>query len=619
MPVIYEARDESEYKIIPAPFVTVSKEYIRTKSSTAMSSDATKTDVNGPLIGSTFRISLRGTLTSHMGSPLVGVTGSEDREFYDGAGYPADTDTSSGGDGDGGSWDFGSPSVSGSTVESDNEHFKSILQKQLALRELFSHDGGKLTISTPTYKPFVCYPRIQSIDFDDSGVGDQGWNRTVDYTIELQVDRITGLPGPDGKIDEDWDHNDFSLTVGSTTYDRVYLEGATEDWAIEFNDRASRPSDDGDDSTMGEMWTFRVSHNLSATGKLAYESDPGGSSSVLREAWENAKIWVQSRLKGPDGYGAASSYSPTNSSAFGITGVAADPTDGYDSYDHVRSENTSELEGTYSVTETWLLSKNPFIEDFNVSTRYNVESGVRTVGIDGSIQGLETRDYTKMDDDYDIDNKSHITKSKYRNAKDRFDELVASNEVVLRGRIRNLTESPSTILELTSSSNTRNKTTGSISYSYEYVDDGDCGTSTLFDMCSAGIQSLIKKSSVTINFTNPTDIFAPITVLGRGGSSYTNYNGTGTAFGPVLQDIGTTSVRKISVAIEVTMEKDCATINIATGNTKQVVDCVADFITNKVKPSTSTYKVFLSSDTESWNPKTGKYTRAVTFDYGYCP
>ena len=602
MPVLYKSRDGNEYKIIPAPFCTVSKEYLRKNYSKSVNTSTDK--ANGPVIGSTFTITLTGTLTSNMGSPLIGVTGKDDRTFYSDTGYPSNADTSAGGDGTG-SWDFGSPPNPGSSDESDNEHFKSILQKQLALRELFSNDGGKMTISTPTYKPFVCYPRVMSIDFEDSGVGDRGWNRTVDYTIQLETDRITGLPGPDGKIDEDWDRDDFKVTVGSTSYDRVYLDDASEDWAIEFNDSPSKPSDDADDSTIGDLWTFRITHNVSATGKTAYED-----SGLVREAWENAKIWATSRLKGPAGYDATTaSYDATTTPVVGI--------DSYTAYDHVRTENVDEMSGSYSISESWLLSKNPYLEDFTVSTRYDAESGVTTASIEGTVSGLESRDSEKMDDDYDIDNTTDITASKYRNAKTRFDELTATSNLIIKNRVANILETDVLNLELISSGNTRNKGAGTISYNYEFNDEkDDCD---VFDACSADVQDKIKKSSVQLNFTQAADVFAAITVLGRGGSSASNYNGTGSPTGPVLQDMGTTSLQKVSVAVELTMECDTNSIFTPTGDTLAVAQCVQTWILDNVKPDTSTYKVFVESDVENWAPKTGKYSRNVTFAYGYCP
>ena len=609
MPVLYESRDGNEYKIIPAPFCTVSKEYIRTNSSKAISASTDK--ANGPVIGSTFRISLNGTLTSHMGSPIVNSTG--DRSLHNGAGYPSDTDTSSGGD-DGGSWDFGSTPTSGSSEETDNEHFKSILLKQMALRELFSNDGGKMTISTPTYKPFVCYPRVMSIDFDDGGIGDRGWNRTVDYTIQLETDRITGLPGPDGKIDEDWDKDDFKVTVGSgataTEYDRVYLDDVSEDWSIEFNESPSKPSDDGDDTTIGDMWTFRITHNVSATGKTAYEAADGGGTALLREAWENAKIWTTSRLKGPTGYdtSVSSNYDATDTPVVGV--------DSYTAYDHVRTENVDEIGGSYSITESWLLSKNPYLEDFTVSTRYDAESGETTASIEGTVSGLETRDSDKMNDEYDIDNTTDITASKYKNAKTRFDQLTATSDLIIKNRVANILETTVLSLELISSGNTRNKGNGTITYNYEFREKDEC---EIFTACDSAVQDKIKMSSVQINFTQAADVFAAITVLGRGGSSASNYKGTGTPIGPVLQDMGTTSLQKVSASVEVTMECDASSVFIATGDTLLVAQCVQSWILANVKPDTDTYKVFVESDTENWAPKTGKYSRNVTFAYGYCP
>ena len=67
------------------------------------------------------------------------------------------------------------------------------------------------------------------------------------------------------------------------------------------------------------------------------------------------------------------------------------------------------------------------------------------------------------------------------------------------------------------------------------------------------------------------------------------------------------------------MECDASSVFIATGDTLLVAQCVQSWILANVKPDTDTYKVFVESDTENWAPKPGKYSRNVTFAYGYCP
>ena len=135
-------------KIIPAPLVTVNKQY--TKSS------------DGKKIGTLFNISLQGTLIPFRGSPSGNYT-SLDLAFWDQTGYPPDE-----------------------IFSGNNEDFNHILRKQEAIRFLFSNDGRSLEWQPSGGQPVVkCNPRISTINF-----GEGTWADKCTYNIDLQSDWI---------------------------------------------------------------------------------------------------------------------------------------------------------------------------------------------------------------------------------------------------------------------------------------------------------------------------------------------------------------------------------------------------------------------------------------------
>lgn len=135
-------------RLIPAPFVSVQKEYQRSQ--------------DGTPIGSVFRLNVRGTVIAYMGSPKV------DGSFWSQPGYPPDE-----------------------TIP-DSSRLKAIIRKQEAIRELFSNDGYLFEIqSADGSQPMKCNPRVISIDFAE-GL----WYDRIDYTIVLECDilYVNGQP-----------------------------------------------------------------------------------------------------------------------------------------------------------------------------------------------------------------------------------------------------------------------------------------------------------------------------------------------------------------------------------------------------------------------------------------
>lgn len=138
-------------KIIPAPLVNISQEYIK----------------NGDTkIGTIYRITLTGTMLSNKGSPQ------SDGTFWTLSGYPADE-----------------------TITHDTS-LKSILAKQAAIRQLFSEEGKSFEIQPlDGSAPLKCNPRVVSVD-----VPEGQWFNTAPYTVVLEADIIYGLNTTAGEV-----------------------------------------------------------------------------------------------------------------------------------------------------------------------------------------------------------------------------------------------------------------------------------------------------------------------------------------------------------------------------------------------------------------------------------
>src|SRR5690606_23834326 len=57
----------------------------------------------------------------------------------------------------------------------------------------------------------------------------------------------------------------------------------------------------------------------------------------------------------------------------------------------LRSEQIGELNGTYTVTETWILSSGTAIEDFDVSVLTSIQDPLTRVSIQGTVRGLDEK------------------------------------------------------------------------------------------------------------------------------------------------------------------------------------------------------------------------------------
>jgi len=276
MPVYYDSN-----LLSPAPMASISKDYVRGS--------------DGKKIGATYSITLEGTFIAHKGSP--NKTG---------------TFTTYGGLGS----SYEEPS--NESVEPDELQY-SLFNKASAIRKIFARDGRRLDLTT--WKKdgnglysigYYCFPRVLSISIDDSRYIDP-----MPYSVTLEVDEIFHSSDLSSTLGlEDFKNANLNITTEESENftekfnakgnHRIYLSDASESWSISEADVNSSVTNFGiisspisDDGASQQSITYQVTHNVSATGKRAFGPTQEGSitpGGLIRDAWENAKIWVQHRI-----------------------------------------------------------------------------------------------------------------------------------------------------------------------------------------------------------------------------------------------------------------------------------------------------------------------------------
>lgn len=404
-------------------------------------------------------------------------------------------------------------------------HFTSILRKQEALRTLFATEG--LTFQIQPYDgaaPITCNPRVKRIAFQEGN-----WFDLCKYEIDLEAD-VLYVSGDAADEDDGTDVGNYKV------------EKATHDWSLEVAD--------------DKFLTYRLTHRMSAQGKRFYL--PNGTLSAA--VWQNAQAFVLAK--------SAPGIDLTR-----ITGsiVNLNPNSAYNAYNYVRSENISIKDGTYGITETWLLyapaTSFAAIDEFTVVTRIG-QDGLVECSIDGTLTGLQVSNNTTQ----------AVISTKYTNAIGRFGEILST----IFARAQNNSGFTLNSIALTQNV-TRNIQAGIVTYAYTYN-----------NRPAITIPGAISES-IQVSYVNPKDVFAIINVLAR-------------PIGPILQAIGSITENRRTLALEAQMPASSLIVGTA-----QKPDTSA--ILASYKPTSTTSLVFIAEDTENFNDRTGRYSRTTSWVY----
>lgn len=422
----------------------------------------------------------------------------------------------------------------------------SLFNKTEALRALFNKDNdGKSLVgySCDNVILFSGNPRISSISLPEGP-----YNQTANYSIELEADELFGTLYP----------------AGSENYPQ-FIESASESWSLEFDETPLN-------ETVGGQHIFRLSHEVSAKGKRHYS--PSGT--LPSGAWEQAKSYVVSRL----------GFDTQMANGVGVVNLS-----GLNHYNYYRTQNLDKDDGTFSATETFMLSSGNAREEFTVTSNSSVTDAIQTVSIEGAVYGMETISYGTTSGDF------NVTQTKYNAASGLFVNTVLPNlytRVQVYGEtfLRPMNSTP------LSYSIGRNPSQGVINYNYTY------------DTRIAPIVSGALTETLTISDTNPHDVFAIITVLGR-------------TKGPVLQSIGTKTENVRTISYEAIF-LPTGTANPTTSGAvttlmalspKSSVQPIFDAFAANLSGANQIYK---SSDQETWTPRIGQYQKSVSYTWVLC-
>jgi len=240
-------------------------------------------------------------------------------------------------------------------------------------------------------------------------------------------------------------------------------------------------------------------------------------------------------------------------------------------YNHSRVAQSDLPGGSYSITETWYISKLAVTHDFDMSLDTG-EDGITNITVNGSIQGLNTSSFATRSED-------KITQA----------EGVLDNCLTQAYGLANtfyqtvVTSTPSCPLALNTSeiskSVSKNRTTGAITYSLSYNDKGSTSANTITENLQISDD----------NEDQSNNVVAIIQIIGK-------------TDGPIFQNMGTTTERKRSASLEWTMD-------VCNRSSKPSVDALA--AVNAYKP-TGAYQL---SKSESWTPSTGGYSLSIEWTY----
>lgn len=365
------------------------------------------------------------------------------------------------------------------------------------------------------------------------------------------------------------------VSLTGNTYDNQAsgITSISEEWNFEILDeRVAGTTSGPKDGTISVDAAYNVTHSVTVTAP--YVCQEGGGSSI---GWEQAADYITNEL---------AVASPQQ----GVTGLFL-PT-GMNAYNHFRTVAKNVYDGTITLNDSWVLSVDGALEDFDVSVETSLDSYLTNISVNGNIQGLASITY---------ENPNNNETTKIENAIAKWSGI--SGDLYSRASTvylasENINQDSNTMplnnIPLSTSFG-YNNTAGTITYSYSY------------DNRPYNCVSNARLENITFSENNPNDVFASLTVLGR-------------AAGPLLQDIGTVGQRTREISIEAVLpvwdSGRCSTISsVGAGVPTDYDSLVSGYEANL----TGTYsQVFINSESKTWNPKDGRFSFNKSWTVGGC-
>lgn len=460
----------------------------------------------------------------------------------------------------------------------------ALLFKQKVLRALFSQDGQRIEISPiHTDEPsIVCFPRLVDIQFDENALTD-----ICSYTVSLEADVLY-----DNNLEIDLDGNPLRKE-GQSFNDIIaesgrFIESFDESWNLEVDDAMSESPQ--------LVKSYRITRNLSAVGKNSYGPTDlinGIKSNNKLQAWEQARDFVQFKLSNePVSSGYPNVMGRIGNGLLNLVNV-------YEGFNHTRTENISISNGSYEISETWLLSSGTAYENFESSLSASIDNSFISVAINGTITGLSSISPSgAIYGGSDLSNE----KTPYQNALNKYYNISNSGSFGIGcdiyKRANNLVA-----VELNaqpkSISISNNEFDGTITYALD------------FDNRPTNIFSGVISENISISDTYPGDVFSVIPVMGRKTGPILRYGGSRTEYQRSL-DISMVldynSIPYGSGRSSLLLKKP----SVAEPTRSQLIQLVKELGPEK-EPGVIRY--FIAPPVENWEPKNGIYSLNINWTY----
>jgi hypothetical protein len=472
---------------------------------------------------------------------------------------------------------------------------EAIIVSNLNLQQAAQHGNGKLTIAPyggQSNKIIFSDARLLSVEIPEQteeSLGVQNLEYTLSFEAYLNASNANGQTGSSladklvlnvSSVEESWE---LSINEGGGSFKDNNIAGSfeSEDEGAAFNDSVPYK-------------TFTLTHTLNAVGLKVFGQNKTDT------AWKSAQEWVKSRICKDvsvvvaTGINKASSvirpdtkFNPLNmgekpeeteeteETEVPIIDLGAD----FKAYNLVRTFSSDIAGGSYGVTETWLISEKSqaVTHEVDVSIESSQEAPAASVTVNGTIQGLEQ-----------VDGELKLENSKYTSAVSALSTVLShaynlANSVYtssgVGGNLRNV-EINKTI--------GHNKVTGTITWSVSYD-----------DLVVSFPNAVREDINVTYdNEFGTNKVVAILAILDK-------------ADGPIIQDIGTTTEKKVSVSIDLVMEKAHRGKKPSKGDNASTLETLA----NSYKPTATTGGVYQESRSETWNPKSGAFNLSIGWVY----
>ena len=442
---------------------------------------------------------------------------------------------------------------------------EAIIAMQFNRDEFPMFGGGKLTIAG--------YGGSNNkIEFNDA--------RIISVELPEQNEETAGVQNLEYSFTfEAYKDNSSSANTGATDAPQqpeYKLASAEESWDLSLNDgQMVFQNSEIDGNTPYKTWT--LTHTVSATGLKKFST--GAGLDTDGEAWRQATKYVGSRLV-DDPKNAIVTDIMNNSdivTEFGpfymdkegdSSNLKYNLSSDYKAYNHVRQVQNDQAAGSCSVTDTWVISElnQPVSHDIEISLEADPEAKGNTITVSGTIQGLSSNGIDTNTDD------------KYTNA------LSALSTVL--GKAYDAANAVYTSSGLTKGLVNRQKQK-SVGHGKS---SGTITFSVTFDDIPVTTDGAVKEE-VNLTYDNwdlENKVVAIIGVIDNAG-------------GPVIQDMGTTTEKKLNVSVDITMDQDNRTTR-PDGTPLALLYISTDIV-----------DTFRQTKTESWNPFTGVYNLSLSF------